>query len=125
MHERLWPLFERGLAHSCPLLDLEAGRGLSARDFSRVKELRRRLFIPVDIPEDAWYQAAALQADMVERGTHQAPSVVDLMIAVCAERADLHVLHYDADFDAIAAVTGQPTEWIVTAGSGDGPDDVP
>jgi hypothetical protein len=27
------------------------------------------------------------------------------------------VLHYDHDFDLIAAVTGQPTEWVVPAGS--------
>ena len=29
------------------------------------------------------------------------------------------VLHYDADFDRIAAVTGQPCEWVVPAGSVD------
>jgi hypothetical protein len=29
----------------------------------------------------------------------------------------LSVLHYDADFDRIAAVTGQPHEWIVPKGS--------
>jgi len=27
------------------------------------------------------------------------------------------VLHYDADFDRIAGVTGQPTEWVVEQGS--------
>jgi hypothetical protein len=27
------------------------------------------------------------------------------------------VLHYDADFDKIATVTGQPTEWVVPRGS--------
>jgi len=29
------------------------------------------------------------------------------------------VLHYDANFDLIATVTRQPTEWIVPAGSAD------
>jgi hypothetical protein len=29
------------------------------------------------------------------------------------------VLHYDADFDRIAIVTGQPCEWVVSAGSVD------
>jgi hypothetical protein len=29
----------------------------------------------------------------------------------------LIVVHYDADFDRIAAVTGQPTEWIAQPGS--------
>jgi hypothetical protein len=27
------------------------------------------------------------------------------------------VLHYDHAFDLIAEITGQPTEWIVAAGS--------
>jgi predicted nuclease of predicted toxin-antitoxin system len=39
--------------------------------------------------------------------------------AAAAEAADLVVLHYDADFDLIAAVTGQPTEWVVPAGLAD------
>jgi hypothetical protein len=34
-----------------------------------------------------------------------------------AESAGLIVLHYDADYDRIAAVTGQPVEWVVPRGS--------
>ena len=34
-----------------------------------------------------------------------------------AESASLTVLHYDADYDHIATMTGQPTEWIVERGS--------
>ena len=41
----------------------------------------------------------------------------DLVIAAAAESADLVVLHYDHDFDLIADVTGQPTEWILEAGT--------
>lgn len=43
--------------------------------------------------------------------------VPDLLIAATAEAANLTILHYDADFDLIAAVTGQPCQWIVPAGS--------
>lgn len=43
----------------------------------------------------------------------------DLLIAAAAESLGLTVLHYDADFDRIAAVTGQPCEWVVPAGSVD------
>lgn len=43
--------------------------------------------------------------------------VPDLFIAAAAEARDLAVLHYDADFDRIAAVTGQRVEWVVPAGS--------
>jgi predicted nucleic acid-binding protein len=43
--------------------------------------------------------------------------IPDLLIAAAAEEAGLTVLHYDADFDRIAAATGQPCEWIVPAGT--------
>jgi predicted nucleic acid-binding protein len=39
------------------------------------------------------------------------------LVAAAAEDANLVVLHYDADFDRIAAVTGQRCEWVVPAGS--------
>jgi predicted nucleic acid-binding protein len=45
--------------------------------------------------------------------------VPDLLIAAAAEANDLVVLHYDADFDRIATVTGQRVEWVVPAGSVD------
>ncbi len=34
-----------------------------------------------------------------------------------AELAGATVLHYDADYDRIAAITGQPTEWVAPRGS--------
>ena len=43
----------------------------------------------------------------------------DLLIAAAAEANGLTVLHYDADFDRIAAVTGQPCQWVVPSGSVD------
>ena len=45
--------------------------------------------------------------------------VPDLLIAAVAEATSLIVLHYDADFDHIATVTRQPTQWIVERGSVD------
>jgi predicted nucleic acid-binding protein len=45
--------------------------------------------------------------------------IPDLIIAAAAEATKLTVLHYDADFDRIAAVTGQACEWFVRAGSVD------
>lgn len=40
----------------------------------------------------------------------------DLLIAA-AEAAGVTLLHYDEDYDRIAAVTGQPTRWIAPRGS--------
>jgi len=41
------------------------------------------------------------------------------LIAAAAEQGDLILLHYDADFDLISRVTGQPCEWVVPAGTVD------
>ena len=42
---------------------------------------------------------------------------MDLLIAAIARRHGAVILHYDRDFDAIARVTGQPTEWLARRGS--------
>ncbi|MET9515408.1 hypothetical protein [Streptomyces sp. NPDC002994] len=39
-----------------------------------------------------------------------------MLIAATAERHGVAVLHCDGDFDTIAAVTGQPPEWVVPPG---------
>jgi hypothetical protein len=41
----------------------------------------------------------------------------DLIIAATAELNNATVLHYDADYDRIAKVTGQPVEWVAAKGS--------
>ena len=32
--------------------------------------------------------------------------------AAAAESADVTLLHYDEEYDRIAAITGQPTRWL-------------
>ena len=58
-------------------------------------------------------QVQRLLAQKHQRGR----KVPDLLIAAAGEEQGLTVLHYDADFDRIARVTGQPTQWIVPPGS--------
>jgi predicted nucleic acid-binding protein len=41
----------------------------------------------------------------------------DLLVAAVAERHALTLLHYDADFDTIAEITGQDARWVVPRGS--------
>ena len=41
----------------------------------------------------------------------------DLLIAAVAERERVTILHYDSDYDLIAKVTGQPTQWVAPRGS--------
>lgn len=70
-------------------------------------------------PDEAWDRAAQVQGLLVESGNWRALSVADLVIAAVAERQHAVVLHYDGDYDMIAAVTGQPTRWVVPAGTAD------
>jgi hypothetical protein len=53
----------------------------------------------------------------LRRPLHHRLSVRDLIIAAVAELHGATVWHYDADYDRIAEVTGQPTEWIAPRGS--------
>jgi predicted nucleic acid-binding protein len=57
-------------------------------------------------------RAVELQLRLAERGIHRAPSIPDLLIAATAELAGLTVLHLDKDFELIAELTGQPTQWL-------------
>jgi hypothetical protein len=45
--------------------------------------------------------------------------MVDALVAAAAEARELVVLHYDADFELVAQVTGQAHEWVVPRGSVD------
>jgi predicted nucleic acid-binding protein len=50
-------------------------------------------------------------------GQQRGVRLVDLIVAAVAERNALPLVHYDADYDRIAAITGQATRWIVPRGS--------
>ena len=54
---------------------------------------------------------------LLATGSQRGRKVPDLLVAAAAEASGLTVLHYDADFDRIAAVTGQRCEWVVPSGS--------
>lgn len=60
-------------------------------------------------------QVQRLLASRSQRGR----KVPDLLVAAAAESLGLTVLHYDADFEKVSSVTGQPHQWVVKAGSVD------
>jgi len=72
----------------------------------------------VDTTDAYVRRARHVQRRLADQGL-RGRKVPDLLIAAAAEDRGLTVLHYDADFDVIASVTGQPTEWVVPAGSVD------
>ena len=114
---RLDPLFEAGLIARCTPTDLEAG--FSSPDpgsHRRMREARTAWpFVAMD--QEVLDRAVAVQDALAERSQHRGAKIADLLIAAAAESAGLVVLHYDHDFDLIADITSQPTEWIVPAGT--------
>jgi hypothetical protein len=69
--------------------------------------------------EEIGQRAREVQTLMAQRGMHRAAGPVDLLIAAVAEQYRATILHYDADFEHIASVTGQQHQWIVPRGSVD------
>lgn len=112
----LTPLVEHGLVATCGVIDLEVLYSTrSGAEHGQVLDQRRGLeWLPMF--DDLWERAIGVQGLMADRGTHRAASIADLLIAATAERHAVTLLHYDSDYDLIAAVTGQAAEWIVPKG---------
>lgn len=115
--DAMGPLIRAGLVAVCAVI--EAEMLVSARNLVEHDETRRRLrsFEWLPTPDEVWAQVADTQRALTERGLHRAVPIPDLVIAATAHRHAVTVLHYDADFDLIAEVTGQPVQWVVPRGS--------
>jgi predicted nucleic acid-binding protein len=114
---RLRKLATDGTLATFVTVDLELG--YSARDpreHEGIARVRGQL-VQLACVEGIALRAREVQAHMTARGHHRAAGVMDLLTAAAAEYYGASVLHYDADFDHIAAVTGQPVDWIVPKGS--------
>ena len=98
--------------------DLEIGYSArSASEWDRLAEALQA-FELVETTAEHLRRARQVQRQLASK--HQrGRKVPDLLVAAAAEARNLTVLHYDADFDRIAAVTGQLCDWIVPAGSVD------
>ena len=113
---QLGPLIIDGYVATCPIVDLEVL--YSARSLADYEQIlaERRALVSYPITEAVTARAFEVQHGLARRGQHRVP-LPDLLIAAVAEVNDVTVVHYDADFDRIAASTGQPTEWVVPRGS--------
>lgn len=117
VREVLDPLLLGGEIATCGIVDLEVLFSASSRDSYRAaaESLRGMPRAPID--EGCVARALEVQAMLAERSQHRAVPLPDLLVAACAERAGLAVLHYDADFERIAKLTGQDVQWVVPRGS--------
>jgi predicted nucleic acid-binding protein len=116
--EKLRKLLQRGQVSMCGMTLLELLYSAPSHDDYRRLAARlegaREWLITEDI--DFW-RAREVQEELAITGRHREVSIPGLVIAAVAERHRVTVLHYDADYDLIAEVTGQPTEWVVPRGS--------
>ena len=71
----------------------------------------------IDVSTDAMNRALGVHRLLARMSQHRLFALPDLLIAAAAELNGATVLHYDDDYDRIAAITGQPVEWIVPRGS--------
>ena len=114
--ERLAPLILGGQVATCAVIDLEvlySARSLG--DYEQI--LAERGALPaLALSETVGSRSVDVQHQLARRGQHRVP-LPDLLIAATAEINGVAVIHYDADYDRIAQVTGQPTEWVVPRGS--------
>jgi len=62
-------------------------------------------------------RSALLAPSSARQRSHRGRKIPDLLVAAAAEELDVAVLHYDADFDLIASVTGQLCQWVVSKGT--------
>jgi predicted nucleic acid-binding protein len=112
----LVPLLEEGLVATCAIIDLEVlYSARSGRDYEAILA-ERCGFEDVPITPDVMRAAVHTQRRLARRGQHRVP-IPDLIIAAVAASASLTLLHYDADFEQIAAVTGQRHQWVAPRGS--------
>ncbi|MGA4545598.1 PIN domain nuclease [Uniformispora flossi] len=112
-------LSERGGLAVCGPVEMEVM--YSARNVGEALRMREWLrgFDHLPMPDEVWDRAIDVRHLAVAKGIHRALSLPDLLIAATAERHGVTVLHYDGDYDMIAAITGQPMRWIAPPGTAD------
>jgi predicted nucleic acid-binding protein len=64
-------------------------------------------------------RALDVQRQAVRQGHHRALSLTGVLVAAIAEARELTVLHYDGDYELIAAIAQQSTRCVVPAGTAD------
>ena len=114
----LGPLIEAGLVATCGVIEFELGWATRpAAEFDQLRADRDIGYEWLATHDEDWRRALDVQGSLWRSGQIRAVSFPDLLVAAVAERERVTVLHYDADYDLIAHVTGQPMQWVVPRGA--------
>jgi predicted nucleic acid-binding protein len=117
VHERFANLLTEGRLAACQMTALEYLN--NAPDLKGYEVLWGALHAQrwMDVTTATMDRALAVHRELAARSQHRHFRLPDLIIAATAEEHGATVLHYDADYDRIAEVTGQPVEWVAAKGS--------
>ncbi len=114
----LAPLIEVGLVATCGVIEFELGWATrTGAEFDRVRADRDAGYEWLATHDEDWHRALDVQARLWRSGRVRAVGFPDLLIAAVAERERVSLVHYDSDYDLIAAVTGQQMQWVVPPGT--------
>jgi hypothetical protein len=117
VREVIEPLLLGGRIATCGIVDLELLYSApSPATYHELAEVLRAM-PRVPVTDTTVDRASEVQSLLADRAQHRTVPLPDLLIAACAEAAGLTVLHYDADYERIAKLTGQPVQWVVPRGS--------
>jgi predicted nucleic acid-binding protein len=111
------PLLVQGSVAICAPALLEVMYATKATEYDEVLATFRQAMPIYALDDEVCARSAEVQQLLARTSQHRTAKAIDLLIAACAEVRRLTVLHYDRDFDAIAALTRQPVMWVVPAGS--------
>jgi predicted nucleic acid-binding protein len=113
----LGPLVTAGVVATCGAIDLQLlAATRTANDYPTIAATRRASFTWLPTEDADLIRALHTQSALASRGQHRLPWP-QLLIAAVAERHQVTLLHYHPDYDLIADITGQPTQWVVPKGS--------
>jgi predicted nucleic acid-binding protein len=114
---RLDPLIIAGLVATCGLVDLALLAPAKDRaEYTRIAAARRASFAWLATEDVDLRRALETQGRLAEHGPYRV-AWPELVTAAVAERHGVTLLHYHADYDLIAELTGQPVDWVVPEGS--------
>jgi len=114
----LAPLIEAGIVATCAVIEVEVLWSTRAPgEYDNVRDDRPTGYERLTTEDIDWHRALDVQGQLRATGRMRSVPLPDLLIATVAERHRVTILHYDADYDTIASITGQPTKWVVERGS--------
>ena len=115
----LAPLIESGVVATCGVIEFEVRWATrSSAQFDQVQADRDAAYEWLATHDEDWRRALDVQAALWRSGRIRAVGLPDLLVAAVAERERVSVLHYDANYELIAQVTGQPVQWVLPSRNG-------